>query len=263
MINAMKKILISFALIFALVSSVGAQNKTKTYNYDDFTGINASSAFQVSVAKAGDYSIKVEVAPEYEQYLDVQLKGGVLNLGFTDDLPRKMRTKSSKIVSAKVTMPNLTAVSLSGSADMVCNGSFAAGMNEVQVLLSGSSSLKGYSVAGSQVDIQVSGNSHLELDVEADEVDTKISGASKVVVSGISCELNGEISGASTLAAKDLSTEEASFDISGASRVSVSPSRELKVSISGASSCTYTDNKELRINARSVTGASTLKPAKQ
>ena len=257
----MKKIILSIVLICSVMLSLGAQNKEKTYNYEGFTGIQASNAFQIHVTKSDNYSIKVEVDPEYEQYLMVKQDGKVLVLGFSEDLPRKMQTKSSKIVSARITMPSLVAVSLSGSADMACNGTFAAGMDEVKLYLSGSSSLKGFMIAAGKVDCQVSGNSHVECEMEVGEVGTKVSGASKVILTGLAGDLEGEVSGASNLNAKDISVETASFEISGASRVQVAPTKELKVSVSGASTCIYKDNDQLVINARSVTGASTLKPA--
>lgn len=258
----MKKIIFSFFLMCAAVLSANAQVQ-KTYDYEGFTGIYASNAFQVTVDQSSTYSIKVTVDPDYAQYLNVKKENGILFLQFSEELPRKLRTSSSKIVSAKVSMPSLTAVSLSGSADMVCKGAFQAAMGETKIEMSGSSTLKGYVIECPEVDIEVSGSSHLECGVKSGEVDVELSGASKIVLTGTAKELDAEVSGASGLHAQDLATEEASVEVSGASKAQVAPKKELKVSASGASTCIYVPSPELRVNASRVTGASTLKPSKE
>lgn len=256
----MKKILLSFALCLAVMSAM-AQKQTKTYTYDGFTGVSVSHSFQVTVQKSDVFSIEVSVEKDYLPYLDVRKNDDVLHIGFTADLPRKLRTKSSKIASARISMPVLSAVSLSGSADMKCEGSFSSGMRGIDIYLSGASSLKGYSVSGTEVDIELSGSSLVDCEIVADKVDANVSGASRVNVSGTAETLKAQISGASALLASSFSVKEASVEASGASKVRVAPVNELKVSLSGASSCTYEANETLKINARSITGASSLKPA--
>lgn len=258
----MKKILLSLALICAVVLSANAENQLKKYYFKDFTGINADNAFQVTVEQSERYSVRVEVQPEYEQYLDVKVKQGILYLGFSDNLPKKMKTRSSKVVSAKVSMPVITSIALSGSSDMKFKDPFEVAMGEVFVYASGSSTIKDFEITAPEVEIRVSGSSHVEMKVESSEVDVEISGASKVVLAGRTSEMDAEISGASGLVAKSLEVQDADVEASGASKAQVNATFELKVSLSGASTCIYEDNSNLKVNARKVAGASTLKTAK-
>ncbi|MBQ0122214.1 MAG: DUF2807 domain-containing protein [Bacteroidales bacterium] len=258
----MKKYLLSLFLICATVLSSMAQKQTKTFEYEGFTGLSVSHSFQITVNKSNVFSVKVSVDPDYIPYLDVQKKDDVLHIGFTKDLPRKLRTKSSKIANATISMPVLSAVSLSGSADVFCNGQFEAGMKEITIYMSGASSLKGYAASGVKASVELSGSSLVNCELKAGEVEAQVSGASKFVVGGSAGSLSAEVSGASGLLAYDLQLKDASIKASGASKVQIAPQNTLKVSLSGASSCTYKDNDALYVNARSITGASTLKPAK-
>ena len=66
------------------------------------------------------------------------------------------------------------------------------------------------------------------------------SGASKINVEGTTVNLEIETSGASKIEAESLKAENVSVDASGASKINVAVSNDLKVDASGASNINYT-----------------------
>ncbi|HEX6126973.1 MAG TPA: DUF2807 domain-containing protein, partial [Pyrinomonadaceae bacterium] len=78
--------------------------------------------------------------------------------------------------------------------------------------------------------------------VDSTDLRLDTSGASKVNVSGEAASLIVDISGASSIEAEGLKAKEASVRASGASRVNVSVAEKLTAKASGASKIRYTGN---------------------
>jgi hypothetical protein len=105
--------------------------------------------------------------------------------------------------------------------------------------------------------LDVSGASDAKIvNVKADTIELKASGASDITINGEANELKAEASGASEIDAKNLRTESANVDASGASSAIVSANDTLDVEASGASKIYYTgEPKNIKQNA---SGASSI-----
>ena len=94
-------------------------------------------------------------------------------------------------------------------------------------------------------EIKASGAAKVSIiDIKNSELSVELSGASELTATGETGSLNAEISGASVIKARQLSTESAGVDASGASRAYVSASQTLTAEATGASSVTYLGNPE-------------------
>ncbi len=105
--------------------------------------------------------------------------------------------------------------------------------------------------------VDTSGASTLSLsNVNNDALRIESSGASKIKVNGETKELVIDISGASKVEGSDLKAVNANVDASGACRVSLFVSGDLKADLSGASKVTYSGNPQNVV--KNVSGASSV-----
>lgn len=204
---------------------------TRTEAITDFSGINASHTFDVTVRYADSYRVEVRVDDNLEQYLEVRKRGNILVLGLEDG-----RSYSNTHLEAEITMPRLQRFELSGA----CEGDFSGfeSNDALEIELSGASRLRGDIVAG-DVRISVSGASNLHLTG---------SGRNGVALN---------ISGASNVNLEEFTLIDVYAQVSGASELVVSATGELNVEASGASDVRYVGDPTM--GNIETSGASTIR----
>jgi len=219
----------------------------REYSLQGFDRVEVSSAIEFDIAQAAEYSISASGYENLIDRLEVNLSGQTLRIGL------KPGSYFRNNVKAVITMPALSRLVVSGA----CQGT-----------------AQGFS-SDDDFDLNASGASRVEIDIEAFRAVMDISGASRVtgdlraqaarfIISGASrCELNGvvhdldlDLSGASRVSFAQLQTTSADVDISGASQAAINVIGTLDVELSGASSLEYTGDPALgRVN---VSGASKM-----
>jgi hypothetical protein len=211
------------------IEDPGSLRETEqNYDVDDFDRLNMGDAFIIDVKHADYFSIQAKGDVRNIDDLDVYKKGGTLHVKYDDDHGRKHDTYIT------ITMPYLTAVKFSGASD---------------------SHISGFS-GGDKLNINLSGASTSTLDVDVDQVDIDLSGASHLRGSGITTMLNAEISGASVLSAFNLEAENAWVRVSGASDAKVNVISTLDAKASGASKIIYRGSPQV---TRDASGASSIR----
>lgn len=255
----MKKACLILAACLLTFVLAEARTVKKVYDIDDFTGISASHAFQVTLEKAKTFSVEIEISEEFLPYLVVMNRNGSLELGFAT-LPLKLRQKErNKVAKAVVRMPVLTAVYLSGASSLTVQDPFSNAMNKFSLTLKGGSSVRDLTMKAPETEIELSGASQAVLRLQSSKVDVELSGASRVELSGKTTELEASLSGASRLAGASFEAEKIELEAKGASNADVRPLRSLEVKLSGASRCRYYGNAEkLKVDAAKIKGASSL-----
>lgn len=105
-------------------------------------------------------------------------------------------------------------------------------------------------------ELQASGASKVKIaDLKNSALRVDMSGASKADLSGETSELTIDVSGASNVEAEGLNAVTASIEASGASKVAVAVSQDLKSEASGASKITYVGSPTV---SKSTSGASKI-----
>ena len=213
---------------------VGSGNKvTVEKDLSGFSKIDASSAFQVGVTRSEDYSVIITVDEKVEPYLDVAVQGDTLRIAVRPGLTLGV---GSFPLQAKVTMPRLTGLELSGASRATVGGF----------------------KSGERLDARISGASQLEGDIEAGDVRFDVSGASRVTLSGGGQKMALAASGASQANLASFPVSEAAVELSGASKATVNVSGRLDADVSGASTLRYAGNPTM--GSVKSSGASTIKP---
>ncbi|MFC1913518.1 head GIN domain-containing protein [Chloroflexota bacterium] len=185
----------------------------ETFNISDFTGIKVENGFQVEVTESDSFNVVVIVDDNVLEHIDVKKSGDTLIIK-----PKGNRSFRSVTLSAKVTMPDIDKIELSGGAKVDIND-FDSSNNLI---------------------IKLSGGSHLNGSVTAGNVNLSLSGGSHVTLSGSAVNIvieNG--SGGSHFNLLDYSVSNADINLIGGSHADIDVNGTLNVNISGGSEVSY------------------------
>ena len=256
----MKKFILSIVAVLAVMVSAGAQEVMTKQNYSakDFTSLSISHAFEVQLVKGDTYRVTLEYPADCAQYISVAKQKATLFIGLKNKTPRKWMNGKHDF-RAIVQMPEVYGIYLSGAVKLTADGQFLMNMRPFEAHLSGASKIISLSVDGPSVDIELSGASRADINVNAGEVEADVSGASKLTLTGTVTDLNIDAAGASSVNAKNVNAVNVDLEGSGASKLYVFVQKELKVDLSGASRCEYIGPDEIVLKSIDVTGASSLK----
>ena len=193
----MKRFFFTLAIIAVAAISAIAQNKlTKEYKFGKITSIEASSVYDIEVTQGNSGTVKVVYDEFFKDRLMVNYINGKLNLEVAST---KMRNNNRNIEGIKVylQMPTIEGLDLSGASSLKAMGSFKT--DELDVELSGASSISGLVISGNDLSLDCSGASTLNLRGDFKTIEAEISGASEIVLNSNSTVFEGEFSGASTV----------------------------------------------------------------
>lgn len=187
---------------------------------EDFSRVDVSHAFQAEVIQGDTYSVVITIDDNLEQYLVVEQVGDTLRVGLEQD---RLLGLNNTTLKARVTMPTLTGVNASGASRVKISG-FASSKN---------------------LDVEVSGASALEGDIDAGDVRVEASGASRVDLTGQGQDGRIGASGASQVHMGNFRLTNVDVEASGASQAEVYASGVLNADASGASTVRYSGNPTL------------------
>ncbi|MDI7274484.1 MAG: head GIN domain-containing protein [Anaerolineae bacterium] len=196
-----------------------------------FSRIEAGTAFQLDISRADSFSVTITADDNVIDDVEVGTADGTLRL--------RLRPGASVIratLRARITMPGLRALSLSGAAG---------------------ATLTGFS-SDESLDLDVSGASDLRGDARAGDTRLTISGAGQVDLDGGGRSLSIQGSGASSADLLEYPVGDADVRLSGGSRALVNASGTLDADLSGGSSLEYAGNPTLR--RVETSGGSTIRP---
>jgi len=192
---------------------IGSGNlTTRNFNLSDFTEIAAQSGFQLELVQSSTFSVEVTADDNVMDYIDVNKSGSTLKIR-----PQWNRSFRSVTLRAKITMPDLYEIKLSGGSRASISGFNSS--HDLSVGLSGGSSVTGNITAGDAY-FDLSGGSQVNLQGTADDLD-----------------VNG--SGGSQLELEAFSVNNADINLSGGGRATVNVNGALDVNLSGGSHVTY------------------------
>lgn len=229
------------------LTSVSGPVITREFAFTDFTTVEAGNAFQVELIPSSTYSVSVTANESLFEYIEVTKSLATLKIG--------MRAVSlnwgSAVLRAKVTMPELMGLKLSGASKCTARGFKSSSPFAAEI--SGASTLDCDAEAAS-FKSDISGASKMTGMLKADSSDIKLSGASRLSLDGSGGNVKVEASGASSALLSDFAVRDANIELSGASRAELDISGRLDANISGASTLIYEGNPTL--GNIEVTGAS-------
>jgi hypothetical protein len=254
---AVTAVILSIILIFPILSTGCTEDygpiTSKDYNYTGFTKVEVGSTFDVELIQADEWSITIEAQQKLFDNLNVTLNGDTLEVNLKWGWGSWVSSWGFKRAKARITMPDLETVTLSGASSGSVSG-FQAD-HDASIYVSGASSME-IDMAAAALNMEISGASNVTGRLEAERLTTEISGASRTTLTGATNDLTIKASGASTAALEGLTVQTVDIELSGASRGTVTVKDSLKLNLSGASSLTYSGDPSLE--AIEISGSSTV-----
>ncbi|MDR1171654.1 MAG: DUF2807 domain-containing protein [Bacteroidales bacterium] len=264
----MKRVLLF--LIVAGLTTIAYGQKKETRPVSNFTGIDASSAFDITVTRGDTESLVIEADDAAMAYIRSEVRNGVLHLY----LDNEKKVKNIKTMKATIVMKNLDRVSLSGACKFTANDLFTpdrfkgdcSGASNMTVNLNtGQLNIGASGASNIQINVNVTGNAELDLsgaskfrgELKAAAVKFSSSGVCSVDLSGSADSFNIEVSGTSKVNAGDFTVKTADIRSSGTSNITVNVADTLDVRSSGASAVNYKGS--ATISYVSTSGSSRVK----
>ena len=222
-----KVVVVTLALItLLLLSIVGCLPlSTQTYSYTDFSRIEVGYGFQVELVQSSDYSISISAPADGFKYVQVTKEEETLKITLTETF------RGTK--KAKITMPNLYQIKLSGGSKADING-FSSSQD---------------------FETELSGGSRITGDITAGDAEFNLSGGSHMTLSGSANALNVDVSGGSHLTLGNFPVSNADVHLSGGSDARVKVDGTLNADLSGGSHLIYTGQPTLG-NIKTAGGSS-------
>lgn len=221
---------------------------TREFDYSDFTNVEVACCFKVDIARSDSYSVTVTGNESLFDHINIDKSGNTLKISVK---PFHFHTRPT--LGAHITMPMLNKLRLSAAAKCSVNG--FSSPEKLDVNLSGASTLD-IDIEAGKTKVEVSGASKLHGNMTLGDSEFTLSGASRMELKGSARNVELNAWGASRLEMAGYALEDAKIDLKGASQAGVSVSGKLDLDISGSSRLTYCGSPT--IGSVKVSGASTL-----
>ncbi len=204
---------------------------TEDFEFADFASVEVFNVFDVEIVQSDSFSVTIRADDNILELVNVSKNGETLSVR----LRQGLTISTGVTLEARITMPDLEALDLSGATSGTVSGFRSEG----------------------QIDIELSGASNLDGDLEAGNIDFDVSGASRVTLEGSAAEATIVVSGASRLDLADFPADTAEVIVSGASEATVNVQERIdSADVSGASRLRYLGDPSL--GDVSASGASTV-----
>lgn len=228
----MKKTVLMLFVASLFSSCVGVKGngnvESTNRQVDSFTSIRVSGAFTVFVMQGDVQSIKLTADANLLPLIETKVSSGTL------DIRTKRGVSTNEKMTVHIVVPNLKSVNLSGVCSLNSKGL----------------------IKSDNMEIETSGSSNVNLELECDDLELESSGASSISLKGTAENVEIDASGASSIKAYSLVSENADIDISGSSGVRITVQNKINAKASGASSVNFKGNpKDVR---QSKSGAASI-----
>ena len=111
---------------------------TKEYDYFGFDAIAVSDAFKATIKQGDDFSVVVRTDEGVMPHVEVVKSGNTLKIGILEE---RYSLSNIKIMQVEITMPELSALRLSGASNATISGFSSS--SDLELDVSGASTLRG------------------------------------------------------------------------------------------------------------------------
>jgi len=220
------------------------------FDYSDFTKIEVGYAFDVEIAKADSYLVRITADDNLYEYLDISKRGDTLHIGLKPNYNYINVTRK-----AAINLPDLSELGLSGASKANVGSGFSSS-HSVDFNLSGASRMDIGNMKTGDAHFGLSGASYISGSIEMADGRFDLSGASSLELEGSANDISVGASGASHVRLTDFPVVDAEVNLSGASDANIDASGQLDGNLSGGSRLYYIGNP--RLGKISASGGSTI-----
>lgn len=201
-----------------------------------FHEIRVSNAIDVIIKQGSDEAVVVSASEEkYRNRIKVEVKDGILRIWFDNEGWKWNWNSGDRKLRAYVSLKTISKLDVSGACDVKVDGV----------------------IKGENLDVKLSGASTFKGEVVYNKMNVEQSGASESDIKGKVNDIRIQSSGASDFKGYNLISETCSADASGASDISITVNKDIKVNASGASDINYRGSAV--ISSMKSSGASSIR----
>ncbi len=200
---------------------------TEDRDVSGFDSVALTGFGRVIITQGDEESLTVETDDNLMQYIETEVRGGTLELGFTDD---DLLLNPSEAIIFRLSLIDLTALDSSGAGKFEID---ELETDRMEITLSGAGDITIDSLSATDLVVTVSGAGNVEL---ARQVETQ-----EIVLNGLG-----------NYVAPDLESQTATVRISGAGGTDIWVHDTLDVTISGAGSVEYFGSPDVTQNISGV-----------
>ncbi len=211
----MLKSFFSIILVSATLIAFGQGKEER--DVSSFTGVSLGISGDLYLTQGSPQKVVVQAENNLDE-IETEVRDGVLRI--------KTDNWNSKIKGARIwiTMPEVEALNVSGSGDIMAETPINA----------------------DELELKVSGSGTIDVpELKADEIGAAISGSGDMKLAGTADEMELRISGSGSVYAGGLKVDECGIKISGSGSCKIDVTGELDASISGSGKVTYYSNPQI------------------
>lgn len=204
-----------------------------------FNAVEISSGFITEIKQADSYSVKLEIPDKAISSLKAEVIDNKLILGFDTEIWDRTMHKhiSFNRPKAVISTPSLDDIELHNASELKFVNGFTA--KDIEIEVSGASHIAG-TLKTEKLELYLSGASACKMDIKAVNANIEVSGASSLNSNIYADILNLETQGASSSKIKNLNAKTGSLfeaNVSGASSLKAAglPFKTIEIEASGAS----------------------------
>jgi len=231
---------------------------SREYSVQGFTGVKVSTAIEFEITHSLDFSVKAVGDDRLIKRLKVEVHDRVLKVGLDNGFSLFGGLRPNGGLKVTITMPQLRMLAASGACKGTARGFRSS--DDFDLELSGASQAE-IDIEAGKTEIEVSGAGRLSGVLKAQKTDLELSGASRCELSGAGGDTRLDFSGASRADLSGFEMKDSDIDLSGASRASIKMDGKLNADLSGASSLEYAGN--VVPGKTSTSGASKIRQAEE
>jgi hypothetical protein len=255
----MKKFLSLLSIVLFSFTLTVAQTK-ETRNVETFTKLSFRFPGKLYLRQGTPQKVELEGSKEILAEVETKVDGDKLIIGKEGKWNWGFNWGDNDKIIAYVTVKDLSAISVSGSGDLI--GETKIISSDLDLAVSGSGDMQLEVEVSGNLEADVSGSGSIDLKGSCQNFDSDISGSGKVKMastikerasfgisgsgkieaSGTAREVKAVLSGSGRVYAANLEVEKCDIRISGSGDVEINVKNELDATISGSGSVTYKGN---------------------
>jgi hypothetical protein len=187
--------------------------REESRNGGPFRSISTSGSYNVYILQGAKHDIRIEADDNLLPYIETKVSGNDLEIR----TKKGYDIKPSKTINIYVTLDQLENLSSSGSGGFYSKGK----------------------LKGDKVKFSFSGSTNTELDLDASDLSVEVSGSSHLNLKGNIPATKYEISGSADIEALELQSASAQIAISGSGKLDLAVEKKMDISVSGMGKIRY------------------------
>ena len=224
---------------------------TESFDVTDFDQIRLGTSGTLYVEQGDEFSLTIETDDNILPALNVDVTKGVLTL--TAD-PKYTALQDTKLIY-RVTVPELTALDVSGSGEIIVGDLKSASLS-MTVSGSGDTSFSNAEIDLLTINVNGSGNAIFE-NIAAEDIIINVNGSGDVTLAGATESITITTSGSGKVFAEELKTSKADVAINGSGDANLWVTKAITVNISGSGEVHYWGAPKIELKNNSGSGGLT------